>query len=93
MLKVTRFKYQNKNSRNPLGLAWWCWLGTLECAPPQGLGFDSPRCQFGWASLASSKKNSEKVPQNENQRLLEGDKDYFVENGKEGISLHSGLWP
>jgi len=27
---------------NPLGLAWWCWLGTLECAPPQGLRFGSP---------------------------------------------------
>jgi len=20
---------------NPLGLAWWYWLGTLECTPPQ----------------------------------------------------------
>jgi len=40
-------------SFNPLGLAWWCWLGILKRAPPQGLKFYSPRCQFEWASLAS----------------------------------------
>ena len=32
------------------------WLGIRECAPPQGHRFDSPRCQFGWANLAYSKK-------------------------------------
>jgi len=35
----------------PLGLAWWYWVGTWECAPPRGLGFDSLWCQFGWANL------------------------------------------
>jgi len=24
---------------------------TWECAAPQGLRFDSPRCQFRWANL------------------------------------------
>jgi len=36
---------------NPLGLAWWYWHATWECAPPWGLRFDSPWCQFGWANL------------------------------------------
>ena len=43
---------------NPFGLAWWYWLGTWECAPPKGLMFNYPRCQFKWAYLASSKKNT-----------------------------------
>jgi len=41
---------------NPLGLVWWYWLRTWECAPPRGLKFDSLKCQFRWANLASSKK-------------------------------------
>jgi len=41
---------------NPLELAWWYWLGTRECAHPQGLRFDSLQCQYRWANLASSKK-------------------------------------
>jgi len=36
------------NHDNPLGLAWWHWLGTWGCAPLQGLRFDSPQCQFGF---------------------------------------------
>jgi hypothetical protein len=44
---------------NPLGLAWWCWLGILECAPPQGLRFDSLWCQFWWANLASWKEKKD----------------------------------
>jgi len=39
---------------NPLGMAYWCWLETLESASYQGPRFDFPRCQFGWASLPSS---------------------------------------
>jgi len=29
------------------------WLEIWECPPPQGLRFDFPWCQFGWANLAS----------------------------------------
>jgi len=36
----------------------WCWLGTLEFAPPQGLRFYSLWCQFRWVSLASKKKKN-----------------------------------
>ena len=50
--------YNLKATCNPLGLAWWYWLGTWECAPSQGLRFDSLHCQLGWANLSSSKKTS-----------------------------------
>jgi len=32
---------------NPLGLAWWCWLGTLECAPLKVSGSSLPGANFG----------------------------------------------
>jgi len=35
---------QRSTTTNPLGLAWWYWLGTWDYAPPQGLRFDSLRC-------------------------------------------------
>jgi len=31
----------------PLGLAWWYWLGTLECAPLKVSGLIPPSANFG----------------------------------------------
>jgi len=50
--KNTNQIFQIQKHINPLGLAWWCWLGTLECALTQGIRFDYPRCQFKLANLA-----------------------------------------
>jgi hypothetical protein len=43
-------------STNPLGLAQWGWLGTLECAPLKGLRFYPPWCHFRWVSPYRAKK-------------------------------------
>jgi len=33
-------QYLLKYNINSLELTWWCWLGIMECAPPQGFMFD-----------------------------------------------------
>jgi hypothetical protein len=55
---IAKLKHVKKSSIwNSLGLTWWYWLETWECALPRGLKFDSLRCQFRWANLTFSKKN------------------------------------
>jgi hypothetical protein len=46
-----------KVTSNPLGLTWWCWLGTLECAPLKVSGLIFPGVNFsGLVWLLQKKK-------------------------------------
>ena len=50
--KLMKYEYQLLKDMDT-ATQGWCWFGTLEYAPPQGLKFNSLRCEFGWTNLTS----------------------------------------
>jgi len=55
-LVQAQLSFENKTLIMQTHLGWSGGVGlggTLECAPPQGLRFNSTWCQFEWANLAS----------------------------------------